>query len=182
MHASSSAIASPFSPARRRVLTTAPCDVTKRTLRIVIVDIAIPGQDEEDGLDLRRERSEAVRVWLLTVLGGISDVGREVRSIQVVSEAWPKKIRGQVGNTRCRWVNAVVLALLAGCCAVTIFFAFQAPFRLRTNESHGSAGAFRGEIAALPIRLWPDPKKVDELKVEFCPIMRSRTNEEKSIQ
>jgi hypothetical protein len=29
---------------------------------------------------------------------------------------------------------------------------------------------------------WPDPKKVDELKVEFCPIMRSRTNEEKSIQ
>jgi hypothetical protein len=23
---------------------------------------------------------------------------------------------------------------------------------------------------------------VDELKVEFCPIMRSRTNEEKSIQ
>jgi hypothetical protein len=29
---------------------------------------------------------------------------------------------------------------------------------------------------------WPDPEKVDELKVEFCPIMRSRTNEEKSIQ
>jgi hypothetical protein len=29
---------------------------------------------------------------------------------------------------------------------------------------------------------WPDPEKVDELKVEFCPIIRSRTNEEKSIQ
>jgi len=27
-----------------------------------------------------------------------------------------------------------------------------------------------------------DPEKVDELKVEFCPIIRSRTNEEKSIQ
>jgi hypothetical protein len=24
---------------------------------------------------------------------------------------------------------------------------------------------------------WPDPEKVDELKVEFCPIIRSRTNE-----
>jgi len=29
---------------------------------------------------------------------------------------------------------------------------------------------------------WPDPEKVDEVKVEFCPIVRSRTNEEKSIQ
>jgi beta-glucosidase/6-phospho-beta-glucosidase/beta-galactosidase len=29
---------------------------------------------------------------------------------------------------------------------------------------------------------WPDPEKVDELKVEFCPINRSRTNEKKSIQ
>jgi hypothetical protein len=29
---------------------------------------------------------------------------------------------------------------------------------------------------------WPDPEKVDELKVEFCPIIRSKTNEEKSIQ
>jgi hypothetical protein len=26
------------------------------------------------------------------------------------------------------------------------------------------------------------PEKVDELKVEFCPIIRSRTDEEKSIQ
>jgi hypothetical protein len=33
-----------------------------------------------------------------------------------------------------------------------------------------------------PTWWWPDAEKVDELKVEFCPIKRSRTNEEKSIQ
>ena len=33
-----------------------------------------------------------------------------------------------------------------------------------------------------PIIDWPDPERVDELKVEFCPMIRSRTNEEKSIQ
>jgi hypothetical protein len=29
---------------------------------------------------------------------------------------------------------------------------------------------------------WPDPEKVDRRKLQFCPIRRSRTNEEKSIQ
>jgi integrase/recombinase XerD len=32
------------------------------------------------------------------------------------------------------------------------------------------------------IKSWPDPEKVDRRKVQFCPIKRSRTNEEKSIQ
>ena len=40
----------------------------------------------------------------------------------------------------------------------------------------------QNEAVTTRIWLWPDPEKVDELKVEFCPIIRSRTNEEKSIQ
>jgi hypothetical protein len=40
----------------------------------------------------------------------------------------------------------------------------------------------RGRRGLRAILAWPDPEKVDELKVEFCPIIRSRTNEEKSIQ
>jgi hypothetical protein len=45
------------------------------------------------------------------------------------------------------------VALLVGCCAITVFFAFQVPFRLLANGNHVSPGEFRGEISALPIRL-----------------------------
>jgi hypothetical protein len=38
------------------------------------------------------------------------------------------------------------------------------------------------DVPEVPKGTWADPEKVDELKVEFCPIIRSRTNEEKSIQ
>jgi hypothetical protein len=152
MHASSSAIDSAFPPARRRMLATAPREVTKRTLRVVIVDIAIPGQDGEGVLDLRQERSEAVRVWLLTVLGGVSGLGREVRTIRAESGGWPRRVCERYGNTRGKWVHAVVLALLASCYAITAFFAFQAPFRLLASENHASTEELRGEIGALPIR------------------------------
>jgi hypothetical protein len=112
----------------------------------------MPGQDQA-GLDPGQQERRAVRSWPLTVLDEISGEERKARPIQAVSEAWPGKIRGRFENAKGGWLPSVIFALVAGCCAITVFFAFQAPFRLRANESHGSTGEFRGEIAALPIRL-----------------------------
>jgi hypothetical protein len=152
MHASSSASDSAFSPLRPKLLAADPYNVTTREVRVVILDIAMPEQHCAGVLDPKRERT-AVRLWLLTLLDRISGEDREARPIQAVSEAWPGRIRGRFENARSAWVHGVIFALVAGCCAITVFFAFQAPFRLRANESHGSTGGFRGEIAALPIRL-----------------------------
>jgi len=43
-------------------------------------------------------------------------------------------------------------------------------------------GGAQGFLPFLPVSWWPDPEKVDRRKLQFCPIRRSRTNEEKSIQ
>ena len=152
MQASSSASDSAFSVLRPERFATGPYDVTKRELRIVILDIATPEQHCAGVLDAKRER-RAVRLWLLTLLDRISGEDLEARPIQAVSATWPGKSRGRFENAKGGWVHAAIFALVAGCCAITVFFAFQAPFRLRANESHVSTGEFRGEIAALPIRL-----------------------------
>jgi hypothetical protein len=152
MHASSSASDSAFSPLRPELFAADPYDVTKRELRVVILDIAMPEQDRAGVLDPKRER-RAVRLWRLTLLDRISAEDREARPIQAVSEAWPGKIRGRFENAKGGWLPSVIFALVAGCCAITVFFAFQAPFRLRANDRQGSTGEFRHEIAALPIRL-----------------------------
>jgi hypothetical protein len=152
MHASSSAIDSAFPPSRRKRSTTATCDATQRTLRVVILDIAMTRQDQESVLNLRREREEAVRVWLFTVLAKISGGEPAAKPIQAESDAWPRKIRRRIENTKGSWVHPVISVLLAGCCAITVFFAFQAPFRLGANANRAGTGEFRGEIAALPTR------------------------------
>jgi hypothetical protein len=152
MHASSSAGDSAFSPLRPKRFAAGPYDGTKRELRVIILDIAMPEQHCAGVLDPKRAR-RAVRLWRFTLLDRISGEDREARPIQAFAEPWPGKIRRRFENAKDGWVHSVIFALVAGCCAVTVFFAFQAPFRLRANESHGSTGEFRGEIAALPIRL-----------------------------
>jgi hypothetical protein len=73
--------------------------------------------------------------------------------IQTEGETSPRKICQQTGDPKCNWINPAICVLLAGCCAITLFFAFQAPFRLRANENQTSTVKFRTEIAALPARL-----------------------------
>jgi hypothetical protein len=153
MHASRSAIDSALPPLRRGLSPTASYEVTRHTLRVAVLNIAMPGQDQQGVFDPGRERREAVKIWLLTVLDEVWRGEREARPIQAVSETWPGKSRGRFENAKCSWVHAAIFALVAGCCAITVFFAFQAPFRLRANESRVSTGEFRGEIAALPVRL-----------------------------
>jgi hypothetical protein len=151
MHASSPAKDSAFSYPRRRIFASDRYDLTKRTIRVVILDIGMPEQDWGGVLDRLTDRREAGRVRLLTVLGEVPKDERKARAVQTEAETWRWKIR-QFENTRGSWVHAVIFALLAGCCAITVFFAFQVPFRLRSNESHASIGQLRSEIAALPIR------------------------------
>lgn len=153
MHASRSAIDSAFPAPQPRVLAADPCDVAKRALRVVILDIAQPELDRARIFDPLEEKRETVRVWLLTILCEGQDQERKERPIQRESEIRPSKIRRRFEGTKGIWVRAVILALLAGCCAVTFFFAFQLPFRLRANGNQANTGLFRSEIAAQPVSL-----------------------------
>jgi hypothetical protein len=152
MQASSSAIDSAFSPHRPKILAADPYEVTKRTLQVVILAIAMPEQDCVGVLDPLPERREAVRVRLLTVLGEVPEEKRKGRPIRTEPETCQWKIRRRFENTKGSWIHATIFGLLAGCCAITFFFVFQPPFRLRANENQANTGDFRTEIAALPIR------------------------------
>jgi hypothetical protein len=150
MHASSSGIESVFSPSRRKILAADRYHVTKQGFRVVFLQIAMPARDQPDVLDPMREELEAVRWRLLTVLWDVPNEERKERPIQTKSEIWPRKSRWRCEDAKDRWIYAIIFALLAACCAITLFFALQAPFRLRAKDQ-GCIGEFRGEIAALPI-------------------------------
>jgi hypothetical protein len=130
--------------------------VAKRSLRVVILDIAVPELARVRVLDPLEEKRETVRVWLLTILCEGQYQERKERPIQRESEIRPPKIRGRFEGIAGLWVHAVILALLAACCAVTFFFAFQLPFRLWANGNQANTGLFRSEIAAQPVRSGAD--------------------------
>jgi hypothetical protein len=153
MNASSSAIDSALSFARPTVPAVDPYEVRKRTLRVIILDIAMPGQNGPGELHPLSERRKAARVLLLTLSGQTSEAERKARSIQARAETWPRKVCRQAGIPQRSWVHAAICALLACCCAVTVFSVFQAPFRLRANENQTSTVKFRAETAALPASL-----------------------------
>jgi hypothetical protein len=127
-------------PANDAVELKAP----RLTPDVVVFYIAIP---REDGLGVLRrlqERRGTARVSILAVCNG------ERKALPIQTEG---KIYRQTENSKWTWSNTIVWTLLAGCCTVTLFFAFQAPFRLRANENQTSTVEFRAETAALPARL-----------------------------
>jgi hypothetical protein len=115
----------------------------------VVLHIAIPSQDRLTVLRQLRRRRGVARVLLLAVC----DKERKELAIQIGGDHLPKKICRETASPKSSWINAVVWTLLAGCCAVTLFFAFQAPFRLPANGSKTDSLKLRSEIAALPARL-----------------------------
>jgi hypothetical protein len=62
----------------------------------------------------------------------------------------PYEATKQIANAKNGRVLAVICALLATCCAVTGFSAFQAPFKLLVDDDLTNALKSRTEIAALP--------------------------------
>jgi hypothetical protein len=119
-----------------------------QALFVIVLDTTPPGQHTLTVLRHLREQWGAARVLILAVY----DEERKVLPIQTEGDKSPKEI-SQQPNSKCIWIRAVVSMLLAGCCAITFFFAFQAPFRLRANENQTSAVEFRAETAAPPARL-----------------------------
>jgi hypothetical protein len=116
---------------------------------VAVLPIAIRGQDRLSLLQRLRGRVGVARVLILAVY----DEDTKVPPIQTAGAVIPRKICQQTANPKSDWIHAVVWTLLAGCCALTLFFAFQAPFRLRANENQTSTVGFRAEIAALPASL-----------------------------
>lgn len=151
MNASSSAIDSAFFlPATP---TCQPREMTKRTLRVIVLDFALP---EQRALTAPQPLLETrpVRVFLFTICSEVSEEERKTRSIRAEVETCPEKICRRFENTKGSWVRTMIFALLTSCCAITFFFAFQAPFRLRVvNEDLAYPTTFRTEITALPAPL-----------------------------
>jgi hypothetical protein len=152
MCASSSAIDSSFSflPATHGE----PHEMTKRPLRVIVLDFALPELRALSVPHLLPERTGPVRILLCTICSEVSEEERKTRSIRAEVETCPEKICRRFANTKGSWVHTMIFALLTSCCAITFFFAFQAPFRLRVvNEDLANPTTFRTEIAALPATL-----------------------------
>jgi hypothetical protein len=153
MNASSSAIDSAFSflPATP---TGETHEMPKRTRRVIVLDFALPEQRALSSLLSRQERTRASRIFLFTISNEVSDEEQKIRSIRAEAETCPSKIGRRFENTKASWVHTLIFALLTSCCAITLFFAFQAPFRLRVvNEDLAYPTTFRTEITALPAPL-----------------------------
>lgn len=125
-----------------------PYEALRQTSDVVVLHIAILVQDRLAVLRRLRGKRGAARVLILAVY----DEERKALPIRTEGEKSPGNFRQQ-SNPKCSWINAMVWTLLAGCCALTLFFAFQAPFRLRATENQTSAVEFRAETAALPAGL-----------------------------
>ena len=127
--------------------------MTKQTFRVIVLDFALPEQRALSAPHPLAERTRLVRVFLFTICSEVEGEQRKIRSIRAEVETCSGKICRRFENTKGSWVHAMIFALLAGCFAVTLFFAFQAPFRLRVNEDLANPTTFRAEIAALPATL-----------------------------
>jgi hypothetical protein len=153
MNASSSAIDSSFSlpPA---ISTGETHELSKRAFRLIVLDFALPEQPALSSLLSLQKRARASRIILFTISNEVSEEGQEKGSILAEAETCPGKICRRFENIKGTWIHAIILALLTSCCAITFFFAFQAPFRLRVvNEDLANPTTFRTEIAALPAPL-----------------------------
>jgi hypothetical protein len=148
MDAFSSATDSALCPRGRKRTPVEPHRAVDQALFVIVLDTTPPGQHRLAVLRHRREQRGAPRVLILAVY----DEERKALPVQTEGEKPPRKICQQP-NPKCIWINAAVWTLLASCCTVTLFFAFQAPFRLRANENQTSAVEFRAETAAPPARL-----------------------------
>jgi hypothetical protein len=150
MNASSSAIDYLFSlpPA---ISTSRRHELSKRTLRLIVLDFALPEQRALSSLLSLQKRARSSRIILFTISNEVSEEGQENGSILAEAEICTSDTCRRFENTKGTWIHAIILALLTSCCAITFFFAFQAPFRLRVvNEDLANPTTFRAEIAALP--------------------------------
>jgi hypothetical protein len=153
MNASDSAIDSSFSlpPA---IAAGEPHETPKRTFRVIVVDFALPEQRALSALLSVQERAGDTRIFLITISKEVSEEEQRIRSIRAAAENCPSKICRRFENAEGSWIHTMIFALLTSCCAITFFFAFQAPFRLRVvNEDLANPTTFRTEIAALPAPL-----------------------------
>src|SRR5258708_13976958 len=125
----------------------------QQALAVIFMDRAVVGQEGAGVLQLLRESRKTARVFMGAVGDQVSAAVPRSRPIETELEVRPAKIRQQNANSKRGWTNTVVYALLSGCCAVTIFFVFQADSRLRPNENSATALHLRSETAALPARL-----------------------------
>jgi hypothetical protein len=150
MNASSSAIDSAFSflPAAS---AGEPHEMPKRTFRVIVMDFPLPERHALSSLLSLQERTRVSRIFLFAISNEVSEEEQKIRPIQAEAETCPGKICRRFENTKGTWIHAIILALLTSCCAITFFFALQAPFRLRVvNEDLANPTTFRTEIAALP--------------------------------
>jgi len=122
----------------------------RKAVAVIIMDIAVVGQEGAGVLHLLRESRKTARVFVGAVGDQVSEA--EPKSRPIETEPWdrPGNIRQQNANSKRGWTNTVAYALLSGCCAVTIFFVFQADSRLRADENSATALQVRSETAALP--------------------------------
>jgi hypothetical protein len=133
--------------------TGKPYEMTRRTLRVIVLDFALPEQPAPSESYPLQARARSIQVFLLAVSSAISEEGRKVRPIRAEPEIYPGKICRRFEHIGRSWVYGMIFALLTSCCAIIFFFAFQAPFRLRVNEDLPSPEKFRSETAALPATL-----------------------------
>jgi hypothetical protein len=115
----------------------------RKAFAVIIMDIAVVGQEGAGVLQLLRESRKTARVFMGVV--------PKPRPIETGLGVRPEKVRQQ--ESKRGWTNTVAYALLSGCCAVTIFFVFQADSRLRADENSATALQLRSETSALPARL-----------------------------
>ena len=149
MSASSSASKSAHWCREPMIHAIEPDNAVRSTLGFVFLYIAVPRRDLSSAHCRFRERRGAAR---LLILAAHNELRKEL-SIRTQADNAPENVCQGTPNPKRGWINAVVWTLLAGCCAVTLFFAFQAPFRLRANENLANSVKLRSEIAALPAGL-----------------------------
>jgi len=149
MNASSSAIDSSFS-LPPSISTGRRHELSKRTLRLIVLDFTLPEQRALSSLLSLQKRARPSRILLFTISKEFSEEEQENGSILAEAEICTSDACRRFENIKGTWIHAIILALLTSCCAITFFFAFQAPFRLRVvNEDLVNPTTFRTEIAAL---------------------------------
>jgi hypothetical protein len=153
MSASCPAIVFPPSSATLLVTDVELCEAAKRTLGVIGLDIARPGQVRLTGLQWLRASNEAAPLLVIKVHGELSAEKPKTRLIQAETDYSAWKICQPTAHPKRGWVHAVICVLLVGCCAITVFSVFQAPLGFRSKGGLTEVEKVRTEIAALPVRL-----------------------------
>jgi hypothetical protein len=130
-----------------------PREGARKAFAVIIMDIAVVEQEGAGVLQLLQESRKTACVFMGTVGDQASGAVPKSRPLETELEVRPGKVRQQNATSKRGWTDTVAYALLFGCCAVTIFFVFQADSRLRANENSATALQLRSETSALPARL-----------------------------